>query len=58
MMIRRRKLALLLAIGLSGLAFVATAQERDATDASAALARRGEGLIVAQRFPKRKRICS
>ena len=48
MMIRRRKLALLLAIGLSGLAFVATAQERDATDASAALARRGEGLIVAR----------
>lgn len=48
MMIRRRMLALLLAIGLSGLAFVATAQERDATDVSAAMARRGEGLVVAR----------
>ena len=48
MMDRKRTLVVSFAIGLSGLAFVAPAQERDLTDASAALARRGEGLIVAR----------
>jgi len=41
-------LVALLAICLSGLTVVTAAQERDLTDVSAALARRGEGLLVAR----------
>ncbi len=46
MMNRRRTLVVSLAIGLSGLAVVTAASERELTDVSTA--RRGEGLIVAR----------